>query len=329
MPKMSGLELARAIRAEASLGAPPLVMLSSVEHDEDESVEAGIEFFLTRPVRQSHLYDCLVNALRAKIQDGAAQPGHGLPAQLDATILVVEDNPVNQELAAHMLQHLGCRATVARNGREAVSMTENTAYDAVLMDCQMPEMDGFEATATIRQREASQRAERRLPIVALTAGAVEGDRDKCLAAGMNDYLSKPFSLDQLEEVLRRWLPAVPSTKPHVDAQVIESMLVLGGGGRDLLAKMIELFVRDAPERLAAIRQSMGRGDARAVAAAAHAFKSSSANLGAAALSEMCKRLERECGGGALAASQPLVEAIEGEYAYVAADLAGRLRETAA
>jgi signal transduction histidine kinase/DNA-binding response OmpR family regulator len=332
MPKMSGIQLARAIRADASLGRPPLVMLSSVDHDEDQSVEAGIEFFLTRPARQSHLYDTLMTALRVKIDAGTAQSPRGLHAQLDASILVVEDNPVNQELAVHMLKHLGCRATVARHGREALVMTENTSYDAVLMDCQMPEMDGFEATAAIRQREASERAERRVPIIALTAGAVEGDRDKCLAAGMNDYLSKPFSLEQLEQVLRRWLPAVPAMEPgepHIDPQVIESMLVLGGGGRELLTKMIDLFLQDAPQRMAAIREAMQRGDGPAVAGAAHAFKSASANLGASALSAMCKRLEREGRDGAVGASQPLVDAIEDEYAYVAADLAGRLRETAA
>ena len=196
----------------------------------------------------------------------------------------------------------------------------------------MPEMDGFEATAAIRQREAAERAEQRVPIIALTAGAVEGDRDKCLAAGMNDYLSKPFSIEQLEQVLRRWLPAVPATdagEPHIDPKVIESMLVLGGGGRELLTKMIGLFLQDAPRRLAAIREAMKRDDAHAVAGAAHAFKSSSANLGAAALSDMCKRLERQCREGAIATAPSLVAEIEAEYTQVAADLSGRLRETAA
>jgi two-component system, sensor histidine kinase and response regulator len=334
MPHMSGLQLAREIRADASLGAPPLVMLSSVDHDEEASLEAGIEYFLTRPVRQSHLYDTLMTALRVKIEAGTAHRPRGLHAQLDAEILLVEDNPVNQELAEHMLQHLGCRATVARHGREALVRIESGAFDAVLMDCQMPEMDGYEATAAIRVRESQQGADRRLPIIALTAGAAEGDREKCLAAGMDDYLSKPFSLEQLERVLRRWLPAVPDvepgdTEPHIDPKVIESMLVLGGGGRELLAKMIDLFLQDAPQRIAAIHDAVARGDARAVRKAAHAFKSSSANLGAAALAEMCKRLERECRDGAAGESEPLLAAIEDEYAYVAADLAGRLRETPA
>lgn len=332
MPHMSGLELAREIRADRSLGNPPLVMLSSVDHDEDLSVEAGIEYFLTRPVRQSHLYDCLVTALRVKIAAGTAQQARGMHAQLDARILLVEDNPVNQELAVHMLEHLGCRSVVAKHGRDALNALEEGSFDAVLMDCQMPEMDGFEATAAIRLREASLGSDRRLPIIALTAGAVEGDRDKCLASGMDDYLSKPFSLEQLESTLRRWLPSVPSMEPgepHIDPKVIESMLVLGGGGRDLLCRLIDLFLQDAPLRVAAIRDAVERADAQAAARAAHAFKSASANLGASALAQLCRRLELDCREGSLAAAQGLVTEIEAEYAYVAADLAGRVRETAA
>src|SRR5256885_11543292 len=122
-------------------------MFSSVGHDEQRSVEAGIEFFLTRPVRQSQLYDCLVTALRVRIEAGTAQEPRGLHAQLGARVLLVEDNPVNQELARHMLEHLGCACTVARHGREALVALETDTFDAVLMDCQMPEMDGFDATA--------------------------------------------------------------------------------------------------------------------------------------------------------------------------------------
>ncbi len=332
MPQMGGIELARTIRADAAaLGNPPLVMLSSVGLDEDLALEAGIEYFLTRPVRQSHLYDCLASALRMKIAAGTAEQPRDARAQLDARILLVEDNPVNQELAQHMLEHLGCTTTVARHGREALVALEGDAFDAVLMDCQMPEMDGFEATAAIRLREAAMGADRRLPIIALTAGAVEGDRDKCLAAGMDDYLSKPFSLDQLEGALRRWLPATPLMqpgRPHVDPQVIEGVLVLGGGGQELLRKLVAIYLHDAPQRIAAVREGMARGDAPAVARAAHALKSANANLGAAALAELCKQLERHCRGGTTSGAEAMVAAIEEEFAYVSADLAGRVRETA-
>jgi CheY-like chemotaxis protein len=332
MPRMSGLELARAIRADPALRQLPLVMLSSVGHDEESSIEAGIEFFLTRPVRQSLLHDTLTEALKVKIAAGIAQQARGLHAQLDAHVLLVEDNPVNQELAQHMLEHLGCTCVIARHGREAlVALEGDTAFDAILMDCQMPEMDGFEATAAIRVREA-QGVRKRLPIIALTAGAVEGDRDKCLAAGMDDYLSKPFSLDQLEGILRRCLPVVPAIEPgepHVDPQVIESMLVLGGGGSELLKRMVDIYLDDAPSRLEIVREGMQRSDPGAVSRAAHALKSASANLGAAALAELCRRLERACVGGSTGETRALVDAIELELAYVTADLSRRVRETAA
>ena len=331
MPQMSGLELARRVRSDPTLGRPPIVMLSSVGHDEEASSEAGIEYFLTRPVRQSHLHDCLVSALRVKIVGGTVDKEPASRPQLHARILLVEDNPVNQELALNMLEFLGCECTVARNGREALDALERDGFDAVLMDCQMPEMDGYEATAAIRRREASQAAERRMPIIALTAGAVEGDRDKCLAAGMDDYLAKPFSIGQLDRTLRHWLPDIPLVEggeAHVDPKVIEGMLVLGGGGHELLTKMIAIYLGDAPERLAAIRDGMARADAAAVAAAAHGLKSSSANLGAAALAELCQRLERHCRAGSTAAADGMVAMIEEEFTHVAANLSNRVKETA-
>ncbi len=332
MPWMSGIELARAIRANASFGSVPLVMLSSVDHDEAASVEAGIEHFMTRPVRQSHLRECLVNALRNKIAASDGDHRRIARTQFDARILVVEDNPVNQELASHMLEHLGCIVMVAKDGREALATLQRESFDAVLMDCQMPNMDGFEATAEIRHDEAFERVDRRLPIIALTAGAVEGDRDKCLAAGMDDYLSKPFSLEQLERVLRRWLPALAGlepSEPHVDAKVIEGILTLGGGGPELLGRMVELYMQDAPERIAGVRDAVTRGDGHTAARAAHALKSACANVGAMALAELCKRLESHCREGVTVGAEPLADAIEDEFARVAAELADRVRETAA
>jgi HPt (histidine-containing phosphotransfer) domain-containing protein len=148
---------------------------------------------------------------------------------------------------------------------------------------------------------------------------------------MDDYLSKPFSLDQLERTLRRWLPAAPGMEgePHVDAEAIERILVLGGGGHALLNKMIDVYLQDGRERIAAIREGMASADADAVSRAAHAFKSASANLGAAALAEMCKRLERQSGGGSTLEAEAVVAAIEEEFAYVAADLSGRVRRATA
>jgi CheY-like chemotaxis protein/HPt (histidine-containing phosphotransfer) domain-containing protein len=331
MPGMNGLELARAIRATPALGQPPLVMLSSVDHDEHTALEAGVGYFLTRPVRQSHLYDCLVSAMRGKVPLTVAADTQAR-AQLYARVLLVEDNPVNQELALHMLEFLGCRCSVANDGREAIEALGRDAFDVVLMDCQMPVMDGFEATAAIRLREAGKGEEPRLPIIALTAGAIDGDRDKCLAAGMDDYLSKPFSMDQLEQTLRRWLPEGPREAPretHVDTQVLERLLEEAGGGPELMKRMIRAYLKDGPKRITAIREGMARADSAAVARAAHAFKSANANLGASRLNQMCIKLERHCRAGYTSGAEGLVEQIEEEYRHVAADLAELAGEPAA
>jgi signal transduction histidine kinase/DNA-binding response OmpR family regulator/HPt (histidine-containing phosphotransfer) domain-containing protein len=325
MPVMSGLDLARAIRATPAFGDPPLVMLSSVDQDEEAALEAGVGYFLTRPVRQSHLYDCLVSAMHGRGPVPRPTEADEGREKLYARVLLVEDNPVNQELAQHMLEFLGCRCAIAPDGRAALDALTRDAFDVVLMDCQMPVMDGFEATAAIRRREASRGDEPRQPIVALTAGAIEGDREKCLAAGMDDFLSKPFSLEQLETTLRRWLPERPRGIPHVDPLVLERMLEQTGGGPELMKRMIRAYLKDGPKRISAIQDGMSRADSAAVARAAHAFKSGNANLGATQLVEMCTRLERHCRAGYTSGAEKLVAQIEVEYGHVAnelGDLAG-------
>jgi HPt (histidine-containing phosphotransfer) domain-containing protein len=201
---------------------------------------------------------------------------------------------------------------------------ERTAFDLILMDCQMPEMDGFEATAEIRRREAVQTKGRRIPIIALTAGAVEGDREKCLAVGMDDYVTKPFSLDQLERVLRRWLPAgrkAENSAPRIDLQVLENMHALGGnGGTSLVTKLIGIYLSDAPKRLRSLQEAVARGDRVTMGRAAHAFKSASANLGAAALTELCRRMESLGRASSTNGADGLLAEIETEYAQVAAEL---------
>jgi CheY-like chemotaxis protein/HPt (histidine-containing phosphotransfer) domain-containing protein len=322
MPAMDGIEFARAVRADPLLAKMPLIMLSSVARDEHTAREAGIEYCLTRPVRQSQLFDCLVNAMAGTTSPAAARQALAA-AHLQGRVLLVEDNAVNQELALHMLDVLGCRPEVANHGGEAIEALDRGAFDVVLMDCQMPEMDGFEATAEIRRRE-SQRGGRRIPIIALTAGAVEGDREKCLAAGMDDYVTKPFSLDQLERALRRWLPEARNAEkgpPRVDIKVLEQIRALrGNGGTDLLAKIIGVYLSDAPIRLSSLQEAVARGDAAAMARTAHAFKSASANLGAMGLAELCRRMEDLGRASSTSGAESLVVEIETEYTRVAAEL---------
>jgi two-component system sensor histidine kinase/response regulator len=225
MPGMDGLELARQIKAEPALTALPLVMLTSITQRglEELMQQAGIAAYLTKPVRHSQLFDCL--RLVIGTSPPAAMPASWtrrplidryrlaqVKAHAQPRILVAEDNLINQKVAVRLLETLGYRADVAVNGHEVVEAWARIAYAAVLMDCQMPQMDGYEATVVIRQREGSSR---HTPIIAMTANAMQGDREKVLAAGMDDYISKPVEVDALATVLRRWIP--PETAQSEDA----------------------------------------------------------------------------------------------------------------
>ncbi len=206
MPGEDGEALARAISADPALAGTVLVMLSSAcdRVDRTRLRSAGIERYLVKPVRTAQLQ----SALREAIGGAAVSAPAKVPARpravpaLSVRVLVAEDNPVNQKVASRMLQALGCRVELAADGREAVERVARVAYDLVFMDCQMPEMDGLDATRAIRQSESGGH---RIPIVAMTAHVLSGDRERCLAAGMDDYLGKPVAREELERVLARWV----------------------------------------------------------------------------------------------------------------------------
>jgi PAS domain S-box-containing protein len=210
MPGMDGLELARHIKADPALAGVRLIMLTSlgVRGQREQARAAGINGYLVKPVRLSQLYDCLMTVMAAPepLPSAPARPAADSgrrppPVAHGPHVLLAEDNLVNQALAQRLLEKLGCRVDVVGNGREAVAAVARGEYALVFMDCQMPEMDGFEATAAIRQGETGSR---RVPIIALTASAMQGDRGVCLAAGMDDYLSKPLGLRDMERMVRRW-----------------------------------------------------------------------------------------------------------------------------
>ena len=209
MPEMDGLELARSIRADSTLRKAKLVLLTSSSQRGDGRVarETGIDAFLTKPVRTSALYDCLRAVLAPSHPETRAPmlTSYSLAAAAGAArshLLVVDDSPVNQRVATRLLEKMGHRVDVAENGLEAVRAVSQQSYAAVLMDCQMPVMDGFEATAAIRRNDG---ADRHTPIIAMTAAAMTGDEEKCLAAGMDAYVSKPVNVAALTAVLTRWL----------------------------------------------------------------------------------------------------------------------------
>jgi CheY-like chemotaxis protein len=227
MPDMDGVELARLIKAEPELAMVRLIMLGVLGQRNHEHTAqcAGIAAYVTKPVRQSHLYDSIVTVLAAS---SAPQPATLLPpptvakapAATRLRVLLAEDNIVNQRVAVRLLERLGCRVDAVANGREAVAALARIAYALVFMDCQMPEMDGYDATAAIRAREHLTGSH--IPIIAMTANAMPGDRERCLQAGMDDYVSKPVNAERLLEVLQKW--TVPATTPQAQTHPLSPTL---------------------------------------------------------------------------------------------------------
>jgi signal transduction histidine kinase/CheY-like chemotaxis protein len=365
MPDMNGLELARVIKADPAMRETHLILLSSVLHDYDEKElsEAGFQCYLTKPVRQSQLFDCIANCVGAAprrpyapgLEDSRVAFSADKAGSLRGRILLVEDNAVNQEVTKEMLKMMGCCVDVAEDGAEAVDAVKEKAYDLLLMDCHMPVMDGFEATAVIRRKEAGDPAKTHLPIVALTADAVEGDRERCLAAGMDDYLAKPFTQDDLYSILEKWLLPRPSSaqQVHVAAGSVRdasptpktatipvsgSPQAIGGespidhralasiaalqrpGAPPLLAKVISTYCQSSSDLLEKLRQAVEKGEAEAARQAAHSLKSSSANLGAKQLVSLSKELEDACRSRSMQHTGPLWERIKTEHSRVVAAL---------
>jgi TMAO reductase system sensor TorS len=251
-----------------------------------------------------------------------AAPAAMLPSGAHAggpRILLVEDNAVNREVAVGMLESLGCAAISVENGRLAIEAANTAAYDAVLMDCQMPVMDGLTATAQIRRRE-QQSGAARVPIIALTANAMEGDRERCLAAGMDDFLSKPFTQQQLATLLRRWLAlrALPETErrdlsrvPLIDASVLRNIAALAKP--TLLSSMIDLYLRHSPDLIAAIETAAANMQADELSQAVHTLKSSTSNLGGTRLAMVAKECEVLAREGGVAQAGQIVPRIRKEY----------------
>jgi two-component system, sensor histidine kinase len=234
-------------------------------------------------------------------------------------ILLVEDNAVNREVAVGMLESLGCAAISVENGRLATEAADTAAYDAVLMDCQMPVMDGLTATAQIRRRE-QQSGAARVPIIALTANAMEGDRERCLAAGMDDFLSKPFTQQQLATLLRRWLAlrALPETErrdlsrvPLIDASVLRNIAALAKP--TLLNSMIDLYLHHSPDLIEAIETAAANMQADELSQAVHTLKSSTSNLGGTRLAMVAKECEVLAREGGVAQAGQIVPRIRKEY----------------
>jgi two-component system, sensor histidine kinase and response regulator len=324
MPGMNGIDLAKTIRDDARLSGMRLVMLTKRDNHDSEST--AIQLFaaiLTKPVRRSQLLNCVTRAVSAAAESSEDSGVYPMPSVAPRAfvpkILIVEDNPVNCEVAAGMLETLGCITESVENGWLAIEVMSHSQFDAVLMDCHMPVMDGMTATAEIRRREQSSGGAR-VPIFALTANAMEGDRERCLAAGMDDFLSKPFTLQKLAALLRRWLAinVLPESErrdhvraPLIDAAVLRNITSLARPA--LLNSMIELYMQHSPALLGAIESAGDNAQAAELSEALHTFKSSTANLGGVRLASLTRECETRIREDGVAAAVVLVPKIRREY----------------
>jgi CheY-like chemotaxis protein/HPt (histidine-containing phosphotransfer) domain-containing protein len=330
MPGMDGTRLAREIKADPLISSTRLLLLTSLGRrgDSAEARQAGIEAYLTKPVRQSQLYDALATVMSTPEASPKEDPRlvtrHTLRerrASAQARLLVAEDNEVNQKVAVMMLERLGYRADVAANGIEAVEALSRIPYAAVLMDVQMPKMDGYEATAKVRELEGTTR---HTPIIAMTANALAGDREKALAAGMDDYIAKPVKPEALGAVLRRWVPQEESPAPEVpektgagealDPEVMAGLRELGGA--EMLTELAGMFLDDASSCLATLREAIEAGDANSAERVAHTLKGSSGNMGAKEMAAICAELQDTGSSGDLTRAPELLEQLEDEFKQV-------------
>jgi len=353
MPEIDGLELAQRIKKDPSISSTKLIMMSSVGKriEAEEAYQASIDAYLSKPIKQSRLHDVIATVMSVREEEDSAPPSTDVPTlsptdapfvatntlrepkeRPHAPILVAEDNAVNQKVAVRMLEKLGYRVDVVANGLEALEALSRIPYAAILMDVQMPEMDGYETTKEIRRREEDAEG-RRTPIVAMTANAMQGDREKALEAGMDDYVSKPVSSEKLEAVLERWMPkdhvmmaapdAAPSdskepavlegTGPSLDAGVVESLRELGGD--EMLSELAPLFLNDTSSNLAALKDAIDKHDANFVKRVAHTLKGSSDNMGALRMAAICGELEDAGVSEDLATAPALIERLEAEFEH--------------
>ena len=315
MPNIDGIMLSQTIQADPAFRNVRLLALSSVEPSSSSNESGSSNFFawLRKPARPSLLRECLVRQ-RSSATETAPPPACPEPTLsiIQGRVLLTEDNPVNREVAMAILELVGCHVDRAENGREAVEAISRQHYDLVLMDCQMPVMDGFAATAAIRQQEASTGTGQHVPIIALTANAMEGDRERCLAAGMDDYLSKPFSQQRLLAMLQRWMATPPSASiqnirklthtvsqitpsdiPIINKSVFGNLLAMDRVGRPSAAqKILTLYLSNSQRLLSEIQAAIHAKNPSALRAAAHQLKSSSALVGAQAASVHAGQIEQ-------------------------------------
>jgi two-component system sensor histidine kinase/response regulator len=319
MPGKDGFELAQDVRKDDRLSGTRLLMLTSAGQrgDIQRCKEVGIDGYLTKPASRTDLLEMIAALLSDETKPELVTRHLIAESRRRLTILLAEDNPVNQEVAAAMLRKRGHKVDVVANGAEAVAAVTRTPYDLVLMDIQMPELDGFEATKRIRDGVAAH-----IPIIALTAHALTGERDRCLANGMNGYLSKPFRAHDLFAIVEGFAddhdtaPTSETTPaPAIDLEAFRRSM-REAGAEEAVEAILELFAQTAPERVAALTAAIESGDAKAIANAAHAFKSPSSAIGALRLGGLLQEIELAGKAGDIARARAAFANLDAETAAV-------------
>jgi CheY-like chemotaxis protein/HPt (histidine-containing phosphotransfer) domain-containing protein len=325
MPDMNGFQVAERIKSAPELAATTIMMLSSVGHGGDavRCSEMGIAAALTKPIRQSVLREAVLAALGSAARTKTSAPPAHCARPHSLRVLLAEDNAVNRRLVTAILEKHTHIVQSVENGRQAVAAVESSPFDLVLMDLQMPEMGGMEATGIIRAAEVG--TGNHLPIVALTAHAMKGDREACLGAGMDAYLAKPVRphellavLDQLMGLATAEPEPAPPKEPAFDAA---DVLARVEGDRSLLAELVAIFLEESPLRLAEIRRCLASGDAKGVERAAHTLRGSVGSLGARAAAQAALALEIKGRDGALAGADVEFAELEREMGRLESDLA--------
>jgi CheY-like chemotaxis protein/HPt (histidine-containing phosphotransfer) domain-containing protein len=331
MPGMDGLALATQIRTWRSDQDLPLVLLTSVGRVPEDQWAGTFSAQLAKPLKASQLYNTLVQVLSAGTgREASAEVTAGARhAMSSLRILLAEDNAMNQKVALGLLKRLGYGADVACNGLEALEALERQPYDVVLMDVQMPELDGLDASRRICEQWSP---ESRPHIIAMTANALPEDREACFSAGMNDYVAKPIRAEELAAALKRARPLrrrdtgpggrVADSRPSevsLDGEALQNLRDLGGV--EFLSEVVDLFLADAPALITSLRTSLERRDTEELRRAAHTLKCNGATLGAMAFATLCRTVEQHAKDGRLEGVSALVDRIEHEYRTLQESLA--------
>jgi len=314
-----GITVARSIHSDALIEKTPIVLVTSIgrrKSDIDFFKAEGINAFVMKPVRRAQLASALATVAEPSNVEPPLRRLEPAESRLHARkILVVEDNVINQKVAVGQLRVLGYDAEIANNGVGAIKAVHERPFDLILLDCQMPDMDGYEVARVIRKMGSETR---RIPIVAMTAHTMDGEREKCLAAGMDDYLAKPVSTQRLNAVLVRWLG---TREAVVDAEKIAGLQQLARANPSFMRDITGLFREDALLRIHELRDSTSRSDPGMVARAAHSLKSSSGNIGASRMYSLCATIESSARQGSLDGVAEMVEQLATELDHALLALA--------